>query len=65
MNLAEQFPNPASHEAVDELLLRVAQRADQLAQTTDHGRERDLENWLQAERETLAKLPLSELTSIA
>lgn len=34
--------------------LRIAQRADQLAANTQHSRNQDLENWLQAEREVLA-----------
>lgn len=45
--------------------LRIAQRADQLAATTERGRNHDLENWLQAEREVLAGLAKSpvEFTS--
>jgi hypothetical protein len=57
MNSAAHTADPASDtEAVDELLLWVAQRADQLAQKTASGRERDLENWLQAEQEMLARV---------
>ncbi|HEX2855235.1 MAG TPA: DUF2934 domain-containing protein [Opitutaceae bacterium] len=33
--------------------LRIAQRADQLAAKTERGRNHDLENWLQAEREVM------------
>ena len=55
MNLAaNQAGTAADLESVDELLvweLRVAKRADELAKKTEHGRDRDLENWLQAERE--------------
>lgn len=36
--------------------LRIAQRADQLAAKTERGRNQDLENWLQAEREVLTDL---------
>ena len=63
MNSAAYSADPASDtEAVDELLLWVAQRADQLAQKTGPSREHDLENWLQAEEELLARFPSPQLT---
>jgi hypothetical protein len=43
--------------------LRIAQRADQLAAQTERGRDHDLENWLQAEREVLAGLARSSVES--
>jgi hypothetical protein len=46
-------------QLTDELVkweLRIAQRADQLAAQAEHGRDKDLEYWQQAEREVLADL---------
>jgi hypothetical protein len=63
MNSIARLADPTPDtEVVDELLLRVAQRADQLAHAAERGREHDLEHWLQAEREMFANLTPTELT---
>ena len=58
MNPADHNPDSPftvfSDDALLALELRVASRADQLSQKFGGGRDKDLEYWLQAEREVLA-----------
>jgi len=44
---------PAPADEFTQLQLKVAQRADQISQKNGSARERDLEYWLEAEREFL------------
>ena len=64
MNPADHNPDsPLTVFAGDALLaleLRVASRADQLSQKFGGGRDKDLEYWLQAEREVFADTSLNE-----
>jgi hypothetical protein len=51
----EQAPADSSSRELFELELRIARRADELAQTGGSRPRRDLEHWLRAEREIMGQ----------
>jgi len=56
-DLAPKHPATTDSFAEEELVrlqLQVARRADELSARTSPGQDKDLERWLQAEREVLA-----------
>ena len=56
----DPYPTVFADDALLALELRVASRADQLSLEFGGGRDKDLEYWLQAEREVLADTCLCE-----
>jgi hypothetical protein len=50
----EHAPADSSDQELFELELRIARRADELAQTVVPRQDRNLEYWLRAEREVMA-----------